>query len=88
MPIWVYGDDETSYADRTIAYHLEERLRGGNYYRPEDHPCPTCAWMCLCVHWEEVDNGVGVQVYDKEWECPYHGTFRFSDDGEAVMQNG
>lgn len=55
---------------------LERRLKRPSGYRPLDFPCERCGRSCPPVHWEEVDIGVGVQVYDHVWLCPEHGEFQ------------
>lgn len=47
-------------------------------YRPSPTICPKCEAESPCTDWQEVDIGVGVQVFDEEWTCPEHGEFGFS----------
>jgi hypothetical protein len=44
---------------------------------PSGAECPRCDQNSPCVDWCEVDNGVGVQTWDHEYQCPTHGRFTF-----------
>ena len=43
--------------------------------------CPKCRKESPCTDWNEVDIGVGIQVFDERFTCPDHGEFCFSRDG-------
>lgn len=47
-------------------------------YKPPALACPACGKDAPCYAWEEVDIGVGVQVFEEEWVCLEHGVFRMS----------
>lgn len=50
--------------------------------------CPRCPLEATCTDWNEVDIGVGVQVFDEQYTCPEHGLFGFSTStGLAVFQD-
>lgn len=55
---------------------------------PHPSRCPFCGLPSACVDWQEVDNGVGVQQFEHEYECPAHGAFRFTREGVALWRDG
>jgi hypothetical protein len=44
---------------------------------PPPDSCPKCGVTAPCVDWNEVDIGVGVQVFEAEYECPKHGCYAY-----------
>src|ERR1700682_3475709 len=65
---------------------LDGRARCGHALAPmgntrfEGQPattCPKCGERSPCVDWNEVDIGVGSQVFYQEYNCPTHGNFAF-----------
>jgi hypothetical protein len=53
-------------------------------------PCPKCGVSSPLFDFQEVDIGVGMQVFGEEWECPEHGRFCFafaqSGHSEPIFQ--
>jgi hypothetical protein len=49
--------------------------------------CPKCGAPSECLHWEEVDIGVGIQEFDHQYGCPWHGVWGFDSEGKALFQD-
>jgi hypothetical protein len=54
---------------------------------PAPSECPKCRAPSPCTDWNEIDIGVGVQIFDEEYTCPTHGPFGFTREGEPVFRD-
>jgi hypothetical protein len=46
--------------------------------------CPKCKSPSPLFDYNEVDIGVGVQIFNESWECPIHGVFGFHFNEETL----